>query len=291
MRSSVPIERAQPLLGTRVAIRVEGLGAAAAHRAIDEAFEEVAIIHRLMSFHESRSDVSLMNREACHGAVKIHRHTFDVLAKAQEFAEASHGCFDITVAPKLVACGILPAPDAAPADPNAHWGDIELGPDCWVRFNRALWIDLGGIAKGYAVDRALETVRAHGASQMTVNAGGDLRICGPAIERVLLEPEHLDDENVPALDIENAAVASSSGHLERRVYEGVLHGPHFDGVERRPIPTDRFVSVVAETCMIADALTKIVLARMEDSAVLLQQYGAFAHVHDPGSGWRHLGVS
>ena len=141
--SSAQIERARPLLGTIVAVRVHGLGEADAHRAIEEAFGEIALVHRLMSFQQPESDVSRLNREACERAQDVHPATFEVLHWALTIAEASAGCFDITVAARLVKWGILRAPDSRyPPDPHANWRDIELGADHGVRFRRPLWIDL-----------------------------------------------------------------------------------------------------------------------------------------------------
>lgn len=284
------IERARPLLGTRVAIRVEGLSEREANRAIGEAFGEIARVHRLMSFHEADSDIGRLNREAAEDKVSVDPLTYEVLACAQEMSKLSDGYFDITIAPPLVACGMLPDPggDRRP-DAEATWRDIVLMADCRVQFRRPLWIDLGGIAKGFAVDRAVDCLRRHGVAQGAVNAGGDLRIFGPVTERVLLQPELLEDGGAPVLEIADAAVASSSGHLERREYDGGIAGPHIDGRSREPIPTDRFVSVVAESCMIADALTKIVLAQTENSVEILRHHGASAHLHRPGRGWWHFG--
>src|SRR5215510_7224217 len=229
MPSSLPgIERARPLLGTTVAIRVHGLGETDAHRAIDDAFQEVALVHRLMSFHEPESDVSRLNRDAADRSVEVHTETYDVLQHAEHMSRLSDGCFDITVAPQLVALRALPAPSSRrEPDPQATWRDISLEANNRVRFHRPLWIDLGGIAMGYAVDRAIELLRARGAVQASVNAGGDLRIHGPDSERVLLTPGEFAGDALPVLEIENAAVASS-GSVERRAAEGT-HAPHFDG--------------------------------------------------------------
>lgn len=287
-----PIERAKPLLGTTVAVRLEGLAEPDAHRVIDEAFAEIALVHRLMSFHEPWSDVSRVNREACEHPVPVHALTFEVLRRAHELSEVSDGCFDITVAGSLVEWGLLPAPESRHVpDARANWRDIDLTEDSSVCFRRPLWIDLGGIAKGYAVDRAMQILTASGARQSCVNAGGDLSVRGPGSERVRLLPENAGGA-IPVLDVEDAALASSSGHLERRIHEGKTHGPHLDGRDRRlAIDTRRFVSVVARSCIIADALTKIVLGMEEASGPLLRRYGASAHLHDPGKGWRHLGGS
>jgi hypothetical protein len=127
-----------------------------------------------------------------------------------------------------------------------------LSPTNTYGFAAPLWIDLGGIAKGYAVDRAMEKLRARGAVQACVNAGGDLSVHGPDSESVLLRTGQAPGDVVPVLEIENAAVASSGFST----YRSLDPGPHIDGRSRRPTPAGRFVSVVADHCVVADALTK-----------------------------------
>jgi thiamine biosynthesis lipoprotein len=247
------VERAQPWLGTLVSIRVEGLPVSRAHRAIDAAFAEVGTVHRLMSFHQEESDVSRLNRHAVRKPVAVHSHTLEVLKCALAIAACSYGVFDISVGAELVKWGLLPRPAGAPHSPKGSWRDIELRQDDRVAFHRPLWIDLGGIAKGYAVDRATKCLCAWGAEQVVVNAGGDLRVHGPRAEHVGLKLEAL-----------------------------------VDPVGRNPAPTDRFVCVVAEGCVVADALTKVVMADGPRSVDLLRKFGASAHLHDPLSGWQHL---
>ena len=282
-------ERARPLLGTRVAIKVGGLPEAAAHRAIDDAFAVVAAIHGLMSFHESSSDVSALNREAVRKSVAVAPETYEVIQRGLEIAAASKGVFDFTVARDLVAWGFLPRPEGAPEpDAQATWRDIELLDNHRIRFHRPLWIDLGGIAKGYAVDGAVAKVTAAGGLQCCVNAGGDLRVKGPASERVLLRTGIAGD-TVPVVEIENGSLASSSGREHLKRYNGRLVGPHLHGARRDPAGTRSFVSVVAEDCIIADALTKVVLARGLDAGPLLHARGATAYLHSTRSGWRVIG--
>jgi thiamine biosynthesis lipoprotein len=284
MRSSAPrIERARPLLGTTVVIRVEGLAEAQTHTAIDEAFDEVALVHRLMSFQEPSSDISRLNSEAFDRTQDVHPATFEVLHWASRIAEQSDGIFDITVAPHLVKCGLLPKPSSVRSpDSAANWRDVELGDDYSARFRKPLWIDVSGIAKGYAVDRAIEALQSHGAVQASVNAGGDLRIIGPQLERVYLRgPE--DEAGSPVLELQNAAVASSGANTS--LVSITLHVDPRDGT---PVSPDRFVSVVAESCLIADALTKPALILGAEAAPLLAHFNAIAYLHEPPQGWRHL---
>jgi thiamine biosynthesis lipoprotein len=283
------VERARPLLGTLVAIRVRGLPEGRAHRAIDAAFVEIEQIHARMSFHEPDSDVSRLNREAFHRPVTVDPRTAEVLRLARQMGEHSRGRFDITVAAQLVDWGLLPPPDCpGRPDPRGCWRDVELLAGGAIRFRRAVWIDLGGIAKGYAVDRAIECLHEWGASQCSVNAGGDLRILGPEMEGIRLAWGSPADPALPILELENGSVASSSGRPARRRHRRRFRGPHVDGRLRGSVGTRSFVCVVAERCVVADALTKVVLAQGTRSQTVLRRYGAWAHLYRPGHGWRSL---
>jgi thiamine biosynthesis lipoprotein len=284
------INRAQPLLGTLVSIRASGL-AEDMDRIVTCGFSEIADIHRLMSFHEPDSDLSRLNRHALETAVTVDGRTFEVLCAAQEMAACSSGLFDITIAGQLVSWGLLPRPVSPyEPDPEASWRDVELFGGNQVKFHKPLWVDLGGIAKGYAVDRAIDRMQAESPGQYLVNAGGDLRVSGPAGERIQFRIPGLKLDRIPALDIENGSVASSGGLERGSGYGRRVIGPHIHGLRRRAAGTRSFVSVVAEKCIVADALTKIVLARGLRSASLLEKFGATAYLYNRRDGGRILGA-
>jgi len=238
------IRRARPLLGTYVEISVEGLDDARATHAIEQAFAEIAAVHRLMSFHEAGSDLDRLHRARVGDRVSVDARTHEVLTWSARMASASAGRFDPTVAAQQVARGLLPRP-ASTWSPHADadWRDIELFDSHRVRLARPLWIDLGGIAKGYAVDRAVEVLVGAGARQTCVNAGGDLRIAGARAESIHVRtPAGICA--LPSVELANGALATSVGTAGR-------------GVARS---ARRIVSVVAPLCVVADALTKVVLA-------------------------------
>ena len=188
--ASSSTRRSRPLLGTFVEIVVPGDPGPGVEAAIDQAFGEVASIHALMSFHERASDVSRLNRGAGDGFIEISPATAEVLAAALELNRVSGGAFDVTIAPHLQRRGLLPAcgarrsdpgtmaaGSACPPDRDARAGSdrIELTADGRARLaDPQTRIDLGGIAKGYAVDRAIQSLRAHGIASALVNAGGDI---------------------------------------------------------------------------------------------------------------------
>ncbi len=280
--------RAKPLLGTLVEIRAELADADAAHAAIDRGFAAVAEIHRLMSFHEATSDVSRLNREASVHTVAVDARTFEVLRKALVFSERSDGLFDITAGARLVTWGFLPKPEGAPLPSDGFWKDIVLEDQNRVRFKKPLWIDLGGIAKGYAVDQAIAAMNLPVGIQVCVNAGGDLRVAGPRAEPVRLRTA-IEMDSVPVIEIADGALASSSGREHLKSFKGGLVGPHV-GRGGTSVGADSFVSVAAPDCLTADALTKIVLGAGAQAEAVLGHFGAIAYVYAPSAGWVTLGV-
>jgi FAD:protein FMN transferase len=284
------IGRVQPWLGTFVAIAVENGHERGVQRAITAAFAEIAAIHRLMSFHESDSDVSRANRDAARAKVKIHAKTAAVIEQAQTIARASGGVFDIAVGGRLVARRFLPPPPGAPKPAaRVSWADIEISKNA-IRFRKPLWIDLGGIAKGYAVDCAMavlaEEMQGESVSRMSVNAGGDLRVIGR--DRIALRSPWASD-TVAVMELEDGSLASSCGHEQGHRLRGRVVRPHLDGRSGRGVGADSFVSVIAEQCLVADALTKVVLARGTRAKTVLTAFGATAYFHSRRFGWRRFG--
>ena len=131
-------------------------------------------------------------------------------------------------------------------------------------------IDLGGIAKGYAVDMAVAALQAAGATQGIVNAGGDLRVFGEMPETVWLRGA--DGTLVSSIVARDEAVASSSNSLFRRQARGRQVSPHI-GRAGLPVMSDHTITVIAPDCAMADAMTKIAMADMALAEKLLAPIG------------------
>ncbi|WP_329741382.1 FAD:protein FMN transferase [Dyella sp. A6] len=280
---SHPIERARPLLGTIVRIRIQGLPSDLANDAIDAAFGLLADIHRLMSFHEPSSELSHLNRKASYGPVPVSSHTQAVLSHALELSRVSGGLFDPTIALALVEDGLLPALPGVRPDPEADWNDVTISPDGVVSFAKPLWLDLGGIAKGYAVDCAFDYLAARSPTHLCVEAGGDLRLMGPVPELIYLSTSHRGSA-IPAIHLENAALASSGSQTSmvcsNSTNDSRLICPHIDPRSGQSCKADRFVSVVAPCCIDADALTKVVMAAGKSATPVLERHHAMAFMMD-----------
>ena len=283
----IEIRRCRPLLGTFVEVTTSATDAASLERGITAAFVAIEKVHRLMSFHDPDSDVSRMNRDAFPKSVIVHPWTWKVLETAQQFARESHGVFDIATARFLASWGYFPRGEHQP-DNGGMWRDIFLRKNCRVFFRRKLVIDLGGIAKGFAVDRAVAALKASGVKAGIVNAGGDLRVFGP-ISRII-HVRHPTEPTVAAgaVRLAQRAMATSGVYFARRRHRGQYVTPLVDGGTGRCAKESISVSVAADECMVADALTKIVFALREQAAGLLDQYQADALIleRDAVPSWR-----
>jgi FAD:protein FMN transferase len=274
--------RARPLLGTFAEIAVADAAPSEMHAAIDAAFDAVAKVHALMSFHDANSDVGRLNSEAFARPLEVHRWTFKVLEAAMDLHRRSAGLFDIAIAPILQNMGLLPRP---PAHRAANSGDkatsaaIELLSDHRVRFHhRGIRIDLGGIAKGFAVDRAIEVLRDFGISRGVVNAGGDLAAFGPHSETVYIRDSRDPRRLICGIEIENQALASSGGYFDPFRSACPLGLTIIDPRTHKPASMINAATVRAPSCLIADALTKVVMIAGSAAAALLEQYQASALV-------------
>jgi FAD:protein FMN transferase len=290
MDISDSVRRTQPLLGTFVEIAAAGAERGDLQQAIDEAFAAVAQVHRLMSFHDPHSDVSRLNREASTRAVAVHAWTYQVLQMAMELHRQSAGVFDVTVAPLLQQCGLLPRdaddPAAAMDQPLAE-AAVELLGDARVRYRRpATRIDLGGIAKGFAVDRALDVLRQRGHTCGLVNAGGDLAAFGPEPELVHIRHPASPGQRLASAAIANAALASSGRTFDLLQLSAAGDCAVFDPVAQTPVRRIIGATVRAPSCMVADALTKVVMIAGEGAESLLRRYRASAFfVLESGDVW------
>lgn len=256
------IRRCRPLLGTFVEISAAGSEVADLETAVEAAFAAIGTVHGLMSAHEATSDVSRLNRDAFDAAIAVHPWTFEVLAMALDLHECSNGIFDIRTAPA-----------------RGHAG-FALSRHGRVRFrDPGTRIDLGGIAKGFAVDRAIDALRGLGVGSGLVNAGGDIAAIGP--ERKVVDVRDPGDPRrvLCRVALGDSALASSGCRFDP-VQSLDLSGPDItDPRTGKLLPcTIIGATVRAPSCLVADALTKVVMIAGLESLPILRRFDAGALV-------------
>jgi thiamine biosynthesis lipoprotein len=260
--------REEAIMGTRIAVELAAGDAAAAEKAIDAVIAEMHRIDVLMSVYKPDSQVSRVNRDAAAGPVKVDPELAALVARALEFSEMSGGAFDITYA----SVGYLydyrahkhPSDSQiAAALPGINWRHVVVDlPASTIRFTRpGVRIDLGGIAKGYAVDTSIAILQTLGITHATVTAGGDSRIIGDRDGRPwIVGIRHPDDKDrvIARIPLEDAAI-STSGDYERYFDEGGVRYHHIIDPKTGKSPHGvRSVTIIAPTSTLAEGLTKSV---------------------------------
>jgi len=247
--------RCKPLLGTYVEISVDESDN---QTAMDNAFNAIQIVHELMGFHDPLSELSQINRHAHIEAIEIHAWTAQVLKIAKEIHQKSQGLFDCGIGHRLVAAGLLPSHITLQ---NHHLGGIEdiqfLAPDL-IRSLRPVCLDLGGIAKGFAVDMAVRVLISEGVQSGIVNAGGDLRVFGDTSRPIQIRNPLVPDEALEIGSLKNGAIATSSLYFAKRDrLQSHIINPFAQDAAEIHLDVKGSFSILAKECVYADALTKV----------------------------------
>lgn len=280
-------ERAKPLLGTFVEIRVDCGDEASFIAATDAAFARIENIHRAMSFHEPTSDLQAIAR--CSGGeyVCVDPDTLHVLQLALQLESDSDGIFNPTIARTQVRNGLLPRPIGAACTPKQSTlaKSIRVEKPSAIHVLQPVWIDLGGIAKGYAVDAATQALMDHGVRSGVVNAGGDLRVFGQTEQQIYLRHPSNPSERIPIANLQELSCATSGNYFVANhiCSPGSTDSQQTTILGARAPCAERYasLSVIAPRCEVADALTKVLwIAGIGGaiSRVLLAKYEAQAVV-------------
>lgn len=222
--------RMRPLLGTFVEIAVPET-CPHADQAIDKAFEVIRHLESLLNRHDPNSELSALNK-AQGARLTLHSTSICMLRLARAFMRASDGIFNCTVAGEH---------DAAAEDIDIRGRSVQLHP--------SVQITLDGIAKGFAIDLAIKSLKKSGIESGSANAGGDLKVFGDLTWPVYRR----DVESFELIGhLRNAAMATSQVFaLENESFTGKIVGPQGQS------PEIGVWSVVSSSAWLADALTKV----------------------------------
>ena len=247
--------RCKPLLGTYVEIAID---CDDGQTAISNAFTAIQTTQDLMGFHNPQSELSRINHHAHSEAVEVHAWTAQVLKIAKEIYEQSSGLFNCGIGHRLVEAGLLPRHINYA---NHDLGGIEdihfLAPDL-VKCNRPVCLDLGGIAKGFAVDMAVRVLKSEGIQSGMVNAGGDLRVFGNVSRAIQVRHPESPDTVVEIGSLQNGAIATSGTYFTHRDQQlSHIINPFATFSSEAHAQICGSYSILADECVYADALTKV----------------------------------
>src|SRR6202162_4352736 len=265
------------IMGTRITVELWADDETKADPAIDAVLEEMRHIDDSMSTYKPTSEVSLVNAQAADGPRRISKELFDLLTTAKEYSVITDGAFDITYASVGYMYDFRKHihPDEAQigkALPAVNFRHVLLDPkNQTVQFSqKGVRIDLGGIAKGYSVDRGIEILKARGFTHALVNAGGDSRVIGDRFGRPwvvgIRHPDHPDQviTRIPLVD----SAFSTSGDYERYFDEdGVRYHHIIDPHTGHSASKVRSATVIAPTATRTDGLSKTAFVLGADEAM------------------------
>ena len=250
------------------AIEAYGPDANALPRIVDEAFDEVDRIDRLMSHYKADSPLSRINREAARHPVAVDPELFDFIVDAMQYNRDSEGAFDITVGPLMKAWGFFRGEGRVPTEDELaaarrHVGGshVILNPiERTIGFDEAgVELDLGGIAKGYAVDRVVRLLRRRPIAAALISAGGST-IYGlgapPGRDGWDVTIQDPIDARKTALSVNLRDRALSVAGSSEKFFEaaGVRYSHIMDPRTGRPVQGVLSVAVLANSGTAGDAL-------------------------------------
>ena len=262
------LRREEAIMGTAMRVELWSESRSGGEAAISAVMSEMHRIDRTMSPHKPTSELSIVNRLAASRAVAISAEMARLIDRARHFSELSDGAFDITFA----SVGHLydyrqrvrPSDEQlARAREAIGYRHLVLDTDArTVRFAReGMRIDLGGFAKGHAVDNSVAILRRHGIEHAMVSAGGDSRVIGDRRGRpwtIAIRDPRREAEVVAVLPLEDVSI-STSGDYERYFEQGGVRFHHLIDPRTGKSPDGvRSVTILAPDGLTSEGLSKTV---------------------------------
>lgn len=218
------ISETAAIMGTKIAVELWHEDRQMGELAVAEVMDEFRRLDEKLSPYKERSELSLLNRMAAEQPIPVSEELFQLLEESQKYAELTQGAFDITFASighqYDYRAGKRPSPESTTQTlPLIDYRHIQLNAaDRTVFFRRqGVRIDLGGIAKGYAVDQGIELLRKRGIAHALISAGGDSRLMGDHQGRpwhIGIQAPRKKNAMAAVLPLSDTAI-STSGDYER----------------------------------------------------------------------------
>ncbi|MEN8006620.1 MAG: FAD:protein FMN transferase [Candidatus Krumholzibacteriota bacterium] len=275
-------EQVRYVMGTTATVRAWAPDAESAALAVEAAYAAFARTDSLMSTWRDDSVLSRLNRSVAGHWVEVGPEVCGVLDEAKRVAEASKGAFDPTVLPLVRLWGFrdgdVALPDAQVLDNVLHSVghdllELDLPGGRARLLTQDAAVDLGGIAKGHALEQAARAMQNAGAGSGVVDLGGNILVFGPATARQvgIVDPRR-EDRLLAAVLLTDAAVATSGQYERFLTIEGRRYGHILDPRSGWPVPSGISVTVVAGRAILADALaTAAVVLGPDDGLALLER--------------------
>lgn len=278
-----PYTRDTYVMGTRAVITIYGMDEEAAGAAASAALHELHRVESVMSAWAEESEISHLNDASGGGPFELSEELYSMIERSIGFSDITDGAFDITSGPLIALWGFRGGEPSVPEKEQidsvlALTGSrrIELDREKrTVTLPPGMRLDLGGIGKGYAVDRCAEILRSMGAHSALINLGGNMYALGSPEGReywsIGIRDPRGGDSVVGKLLLRDEAVATSGNYENFVIMEGKTYGHIIDPRTGLTAAGLLSVTVVAPTAIEADALsTGMFVLGLEDSAPIIE---------------------
>jgi len=255
----------ESIMGTRVHAELWHENAATAAQLLEAVMAEMRRIDATYSPYVESSDLSVLNREAPRGWVRVTPEMFELLSQSRRMSELTDGAFDVTYASvgRYYDYRAGKRPDDAlirEAVQAIDYRYVELDPEGpRVRYaHPRVYVDLGGIAKGFAVDRAAAILRRAGVEQAGISAGGDSYIIGDRRGEpwtVGIRDPRREDEMAAVLPLMDTAVSTSGDYERFFERDGVRYHHILDPATGRSARDSWSVTILGPEVTCTDALS------------------------------------
>lgn len=280
------VSQTRYLMGTLATISAWGDNEEKALEAINRAFEAMEKVDRLMSNYKPDSELSQINKQAGKQPVKVSPETLEVIKASIYYSQLSDGSFDVTIAPLVKAWGFFKKQGRAPSLEEIQsqralvdYRQIEIDEERKTIFLRRplIEIDLGGIAKGYGVDKAIEQLKNAGITVALVDLSGNIYAMGNPPDRSKWEIGVRDPKSregiIGALSLKDKGISTSGNYENYFLIDGKRYGHLIDPKTGYPADNQMLgVTVVTDSAMAADALpTAIFIMGKEKGKALVER--------------------
>ena len=287
------------IMGTYLRITVHGVEESRAESVTERAYDQIRRVNDLMSIYRPDSEFSILNRSAGIESVSLSEETMFLLSESERFYDMTKGTFDPSIGP-LMNLWRLREKGKVPTDQEidstlAFVGLSGLHLD--ETQNRAflkegMELDSGGIAKGYAVDLALSSLKKSGITSAMVDLGGNIGLLGPGPSengywRIGIRNPLVREDMIAVLQLRDVTTATSGQYEQYFIHEGKRYGHLLDPRNGRPAEMLLSTTIIARNGITADALsTGVFILGPEEGMALVERLPAVEAVIilDPGPG-------
>jgi FAD:protein FMN transferase len=264
--SSVVMKRTQLHMGTLATITVVATARSIGHRAMQAGFDEIKRLEQLLSTWRSDSELSRVNAEAWRFPVKVSQETLDLVVRSLEMAKLTHGGFNIALGPAVEAWSVTERqhiPDdkvLQQLKPLVDWTSIQVDAVARTIFlpREGMRIDIGGIGKGYAADRAVEEMKRAGATGGVVALSGDIKTFGVLPDRkgfpVGIRHPRQEGSFLTIVELKDEAISTAGDYERFFERNGVRYHHILDPQTLQPARACQSVTIVAKEGTVADGL-------------------------------------